>query len=78
MKTKIYTIYDSVAKESGPLMYSKNRAVALRQFEMALSGNSRINDYKLFELGEFDTERMKIQPCEPFEIISIQDVEEED
>lgn len=56
----IYTIYDSVAEEAGPLFNAKNDSVAERQFKnMVQSQNiSDWTEYHLNRVGTFDTEKM--------------------
>ena len=59
MKVNIYTIYDVVAKECGPIFQSKNHDVAVRAFKSLISDTPNVNvsDYDLYCLGEFDTEK---------------------
>ena len=59
MKVNIYTIYDTVAKECGPIYQAKNHDVAVRAFRSLISDTPNVNalDYDLYCLGEFDTER---------------------
>jgi hypothetical protein len=53
MKMHIYTIYDELAKEYGPLFEAKNDFVALRNFRnMKIPGPA----FKLFKLGSVDRE----------------------
>ena len=71
MKVNIYTIYDVVAKECGPIFQSKNHDVAVRAFKSLISDtpNVSVSDYDLYCLGEFDTERCSFVPLEvPFTI----------
>ena len=59
MKVNIYTIYDTVAKECGPIYQAKNHDVAVRAFKSLISETPNVNvsDYDLYCLGEFDTEK---------------------
>ena len=71
MKVNIYTIYDSVAKECGPIFQSKNHDVAVRAFKSLISDTPNVNvsDFDLYYLGEFDTETCSLVPLEvPFTI----------
>lgn len=71
MKVNIYTIYDSVAKECGPIYQAKNHDVAVRAFKSLISDtpNVKVSDYDLYCLGEFDTEKCSFVPVEvPFTI----------
>ena len=66
MKVNIYTIYDSVAKECGPIFQAKNHDVAVRAFHslMAEASNVLSTDYDLYCLGEFDTEKCSFVPLD--------------
>ena len=59
MKVNVYTIYDVVAKECGPIYQAKNHDVAVRAFKSLISETPNVNvlDYDLYCLGEFDTEK---------------------
>lgn len=55
MKTNIYTIYDRIAEEAGPLFQAVNDGVAIRRtvsFMLDLDVNS--TDYKLLKIGYFE------------------------
>ena len=56
MKTVIYTVFDKVAGEYGPLFEAKNNAVALRQFKhlIATVVVENRDDYVLYSCGTFD------------------------
>ena len=60
MKVNVYTIYDSVAKECGPIFQAKNHDVAVRAFKSLICDNLdnhiNVTDYDLYCLGLFDTE----------------------
>lgn len=62
MKTFIYTIYDKVAQESGPLFTAKNDDVALRNYHQ-LMASQRLNpfDYKLLNLGIYESDPVSIR-----------------
>ena len=66
MNVNIYTIYDVVAKECGPIFQSKNHDVAVRAFRSLISDTPNVNvsDYDLYCLGEFDTEKCSFVPLE--------------
>lgn len=57
MLTKLYTIRDKVAEESGPIFQAKNDAIASRQFQQVISKSESPRDYVLIRIGEFETER---------------------
>ena len=59
----VYTIYDDVAKECGPIFSSKNDAVAFRAFNSFIEQvNVPKEDYSLFCLGYMDTENVSFIP----------------
>lgn len=58
----LYSVFDSVAKEYGPLFYCKNGEVAQRAFHELIDGTSSPSDYELSYLGTFDTEIGTIDP----------------
>ena len=55
----IYTIYDRVAQEAGPIFEAKNDAVALRSAEQLLERSER-SDFAVYRLGQFDRETMQL------------------
>ena len=56
---KVFSVYDSVAKEYGPLFQAKNVDVALRNCKFLFEDTPKSNckDYDLVEIGEFDEEK---------------------
>lgn len=58
---EVYTIYDTVAKESGPLFYAKNIAVAQRSFNNLLKDldEETKKEYELVYIGVFNTSECK-------------------
>lgn len=58
MKQRLYVIYDVVSQESSNIMQAKNDALAYRMYERAIHDNPDGNDFALYRIGEFDTERM--------------------
>lgn len=64
MKVRTYTIFDSMAKEYGPLFNAKNNEVAKRMFKQFLTKELvSQEDYTLYCVGEFDTESALLDPC---------------
>lgn len=63
MKVCIYTIYDTLSEESGPLFIARNDRSALRMYETMLKKDD-IDDatFKLLHIGEYDTELCKLEP----------------
>ena len=71
MKVNIYTIYDSVAKECGPIYQAKNHDVAVLAFKSLISDTPNVNvsEYDVYCLGEFDTEKCSFVPLDvPFKV----------
>ena len=54
MKYGLYTIYDKVAQETGPLFEAKSDAVASRSARNLLSEVSSPDDFKLLRVGYTD------------------------
>lgn len=61
----LYTIYDKLPAEGGPIFQAKNDAVAKRQFFALMSRESvlSISDYELICVGTFNTSTLEIEPC---------------
>ena len=80
MKVNIYTIYDTVAKECGPIYQAKNHDVAVRAFKSLISDTPNVNvsDYDLYCLGEFDTEARSFVPVDNYGRLVIENLEEND
>ena len=69
MNYGLYTIYDKVAQETGPLFEAKSDAVASRSARNLLSEVQNVDDFKLLRVGYSDKTTGKIT-CEvtPVEI----------
>ncbi len=63
MKINVYTIYDKLARESGPLFQAKNDQVAYRQFCTQLKEikNIQKEDFELLNIAEYDNESCQLQ-----------------
>ncbi len=63
MKINVYTIYDKLARESGPLFQAKNDKVAYRQFCTQLKEikNIQKEDFELLNIAEYDNEACQLQ-----------------
>lgn len=75
MIMRLYSLYDSVAEEFGPLFSAKNDDVALRNMiqmfaEMKVNIAS-LNSFHLFHVGDFDTELGKLDSVNSNEEIYI-------
>ncbi len=79
MKVNIYTIYDKVSEECGPVFQSKNDVVAYRAFKNLISDTPSVNmdDYDLYCLGLLDTETRFFVPEENYGRVVLKDVEVE-
>lgn len=55
----IYSIWDKVAEEAGPLFTAKSDAVAIRSYRIALR-ESEPSEHVLYCLGEFNTEKVDV------------------
>lgn len=75
MKRGLYTVYDKVMEEAGPLFYANNHAHARRNFLKMIQDIKidKVLDYNLVYLAEIDTKTMRIESSVPTVII----VEEE-
>ena len=61
MITEIFTIYDKVAQEAGPIFQAKNLYVAMRYVkDMIKDNNINLTEYDLVRLGSFDSESMSL------------------
>lgn len=63
MLNKIYTIFDRVAEQAGPLFEAPNDGVAMRAFRNTLvkTPEYQMGDYRLYRLGSFDPDSMKME-----------------
>ena len=72
MKMQMYTMYDVVKQEMGGIMLYKNEAEANRaaekmfqQLEQNKDSLTDRNDFKVFKIGEIDTESMNSETHTP-------------
>lgn len=66
MHTKIYTIYDRIAQQSGPVFQAPNDATAQRQFRHLIAMNQPgmvAEDFQLWCIGEFEDEPIDGEVC---------------
>jgi hypothetical protein len=59
MLFRLYTLYDKIAEEGGPIFQAKNDAVALRNFEQAMTAQHGVmhpEDFKLLCVGFYDSD----------------------
>ena len=76
MKVNIYTIYDKVAEECGPVFQAKNDMVAVRMLKSLVNENPNISvdEYEVYCLGEFDTEKRSFVPEEGYGRLAISNI----
>ena len=61
MTNELFTIYDKVAQEAGPIFQAKNLYVAMRYVnEMIKDNKINLHEYDLVRLGTFDSESMSL------------------
>lgn len=62
MEIRLYSIYDRLAEEYGPLFMQLNDEVARRQYYASLAkmDDTLVDDYALYYLGEYDTSTGRI------------------
>ena len=61
MYNELFTIYDKVAQEAGPIFQAKNLYVAMRYVnEMIKDNKLNLHEYDLVRLATFDSESMSI------------------
>ena len=79
MKVNIYTIYDKVACEAGPIFQAKNDGVALRCFMSLMKETPNVDpsDYDVYCLGEFDTDIRSFVPVDNYGRLVIENLEED-
>lgn len=76
----IYTIFDKVAMESGPLFEAKNDGVAQRQYSQFMETIQKQDktEFKMLKLGSINHETNQIEKLSiPEEIIANLSMEEE-
>lgn len=61
MTFNIYTIYDKVSQECGPVFQAKNFGVAKRYVEDMVKNNPiKLDEYSLYQIGSYETETGKL------------------
>lgn len=80
MKVNIYTIYDKVSEECGPVFQAKNDVVAHRAFKHLILDTPNVdsNDYEIYCLGLFDNETRFFVPEVDYGRLVLKDLEEND
>ncbi len=80
MKVNIYTIYDKVACECGPIFQAKNDGVAFRCFMSLMKDTPTVSpsDYDVYCLGVFDTEARSFVPESDYGRLCIENLEDDE
>lgn len=61
MVFKLYSIYDKLAEEYGPIFQAKNKAIADRNYNnMLIEQSLNPEEYSLDQMGTFDNEKGQI------------------
>jgi len=69
---RVYTVYDKVAAEGGPLFQAKNDGTAMRSFIHLIADNKVDSalDYVLYCIAEWNPENLTLKPLPcPEEVI---------
>lgn len=68
---KVYTVFDRVAEEAGPLYEAINDGIALRNFRgvMEKIPPYQHGDYRLYCIAEYDNKTMAVIGNEPREVL---------
>ncbi len=75
MINELFTIYDKVAQEAGPIFQAKNLYVAMRYVEeMIKNSNINLTEYDLVRLGSFDSESMSISVFSKADAVELSNV----
>ena len=75
MNTELFTIYDKVAQEAGPIFQAKNLYVAMRYVkDMIKDNNINLTEYDLVRLGSFDSESMSISVLSKADAVELSNV----
>jgi len=63
---ELYSIYDKLAEEYGPVFQAKNKAIADRNYnQMLTKQNLNPEEYQLYKLSTFDNETGEIDVSTP-------------
>lgn len=68
MEVYLYSVYDRVAAEYGPIFQAKSDKVAKRQYKQLMASNPNKTDYELVQVGRYDTEtgHIKVGEYSPY------------
>lgn len=68
---QVYTIYDTVALDSGPLFFAPNHETAFRNYQNTMKDVPYAADYRLLHLGSMDCTLGIINPLPIGEEVSV-------
>ncbi len=75
---KIFSIRDQRAEAYNRPFFSLTRAMATREIQAGLEKDPQMigfaDDFAIFEIGEFDTDTGKIEPCDPYHVIEVREL----
>lgn len=58
----VYSIYDKVAKEGGPLFHAQNDDVARRMLRSMVKNSPELaQDYVLYQVGEYEVGTLRLR-----------------
>lgn len=63
MRMRLYSLYDSIAKEFAPVFSAKTDALASRSVRNLLSKVPNFSDFTLHFVGEFDHDDGRLHLC---------------
>lgn len=78
MKTKMYSIYDTIAEVFNKPFAHLNNASAIRDFKQAMHDNPNKNDYSVYLIAEFSDSNGEITAITPQKIITGFDIQTPD
>lgn len=62
MKTQLFSVYDKIAKDFGPIYQQINAQAASRSFQAGAKNQPNTEDFSLYYMGDYDTVTGKIDP----------------
>lgn len=71
----LYSIFDKVAQEGGPVFESKNDLTAARAFRMSVPPNSNPNEFSLLCIGTVSHDPVKLTAFETPREVVVNDAE---
>lgn len=71
MIQKLYTVFDKVAEEAGPVFTAVNDGVAIRSYVKILNQAADPNDYQLLHIGEYNTKSAAVAPGSPVRVVHV-------